>query len=103
MRYYVYTMSLLCIALTGCAGGPSFSIQTMMNNQVYMRDCVGPNSKHRPGDDECIYRNEPVPQPFSVQRVEKPDPNDIQWKIYCRRESSKSDPDCQRIGLVNKP
>lgn len=93
-----YTVAILC---TGCAGGPQFSVMTMMNNQVYIRDCVGPNAKFRPGDDECQYRNEPIPQPYTVQKVIKPDPTDIQWQMMCRRElKPESDRKlCASIGL----
>lgn len=102
VRSLYYTVAILCSTiLAGCAGGAQFSVMTMMNNQVYIRDCVGPNAKFRPGDDECQYRNEPIPQPNSVQRVIKPDPNDIQWRMMCRREiKPESDRKlCASIGL----
>ena len=99
------TLYILCAILTsilsGCAGGAQFSVMTMMNNQVYIRDCTGPNAKWRPTDEECQYRNEPIPQPYSVQKVIKPDPADIQWQMMCRREI-KPESDrrlCAQIGL----
>lgn len=99
------TLYILCAILgsilCGCSTGASFSVMTMMNNQVYIRDCVGPNAKFRPGDDECRYRNEPIPQPYTVQKVIKPDPADIQWQMMCRREiKPESDRKlCASIGL----
>ena len=102
VRSLYYTAAILCVTiLSGCAGGAQFSVMTMMNNQVYIRDCVGPNAKFRPGDDECQYRNEPVPQPYSIQKVVKPDPADIQWQMMCRREiKPESDRKlCASIGL----
>lgn len=102
MRSIYYTVLILCSTiLAGCAGGPSFSVMTMMNNQVYIRDCTGPNAKWRPTDEECMYRNEPIPQPYSVQKVIKPDPKDIQWQMMCRREiKPESDRKlCASIGL----
>ena len=94
MRYSVYTVSLLCIALSGC-GTMSVSTYSALAGNSYMHDCGYSTSRNRPGDDECRYRNEPVPQPGSVRRVEVARPNDFQMTWKCRREDMKMDRECQ--------
>jgi len=77
MSKLLYTVSLLCLLLTGCAG-PDIKISTVLSNSIYMRDCIGPNSKWRPGDPECRYMGEPVPQQsMEAYRIRKPQPTDI--------------------------
>jgi hypothetical protein len=77
MSKLLYTVSLLCLLLTGCAG-PEIKISTVMSNSIYMRDCMGPNSKWRQGDPECRHMGEPIPQYNMDQyRIRKPQRDDI--------------------------
>jgi len=49
-----------------------------MSNSIYMRDCMGPNSKWRPGDPECRYMGEPIPQQsMDNYRIRRPQRTDI--------------------------
>ena len=77
MSKLLYTVSLLCALLSGCAA-PEVKISTVLSNSIYMRDCMGPNSKWRPGDPECRYMGEPIPQQsMDNYRIRKPQRTDI--------------------------
>lgn len=107
MRKLLYTVSLLCVVLTGCAG-PEIKISTVLSNSIYMRDCVGPNSKWRQGDPECRYMGEPVPQQsMEAYRIRKPQRDDIVVISTCAWPDTAQDnharsPENIRILRANK-
>lgn len=75
----VYTM-----LLTGC--GTSMTVKTVMGNQVYQRDCMGPNSKHSWRDPVCQHMGEPVVQNGMAQyRVSGVNLNDPRLRIWCQK------------------
>ena len=94
MRHYVYTVILSSTILAGC-GTVTVSKYSSMAGQAYMHECGYSSSRNRPGDDECRYRAEPIPQPGSVRQVEVARPNDFQMTWKCRREDMKMDPECR--------
>ena len=90
MRKLLYTVSLLCIFLLyGCSSTPSITVGTMFANTVYARDCMGPNSKWRPGDPECRHMGEPIPQQ-SMNQYRVSESNPVLDKITCTWDGTTS-------------
>lgn len=94
MRYFVYTVSLLCsiVTLTGCG---SIQVTGYTMDPLYYRDC-GPNGRFSPRDRECRHHREPTAQSYAVQEMDmkstwRDRPDILEW---CRRIER---PDTQRV------
>ena len=87
MRKLLYTVSytILVLSLYGCASGEPIQLRTMMSNSLYARDCMGPNSRYRQGDPECVYMGEPMPMTGKQKYlIPKPDRMDVKVITACR-------------------
>ena len=92
-----------CILCTGCATGPSMSINTYSMSMTYWRDCVGYTAKYRPGDEECRSRSRPEPQWGAVKQVdtrafaEKRNWEQVEMISYCRSNPHNGKDFCREI------